>query len=156
MNDAQRVYAYKQEEETLKLFSLVQVGRDYEWINAVGDRHVLRVDSKRMTLGKELKVEVSGIFFYIDETGEPRGEGFPSYADVWNQVFSLSGNFKLWEGTRPNRQPIHAEYFCDDCGDTISEKAPHDLLSPCCQETVRCKRIYKGEHDDSCLCEDCK
>ena len=142
--------AYIQEEETLKLFSRIQRGRDYEWVNEEGERHVLRVESKRLTLGKETKVEVSGVFFYLDASGEPRGEGWPAYSSVWNRVFP---NMKRWEGTKPRRNPLHAEYFCADCRKVLSDEV---ALSPCCEEAVHSMRIFKGEHDETCLCEDCK
>ncbi len=149
----------KNEARARRLFRKIQLGHHYEWVNHYEVLHVLRVQSKRLTVGKDPCVEVSGVFFFLHgKTSEPCGEGLPAGSHEWNEVGPV---FRKWKGTTPKRSPLHTEWYCLGCdreilfAGTTSSLLAGTTISLCCHCSIYKKQIYKGEHDDTCLCEEC-
>lgn len=144
----------REEARARKLFRKIRIGSHYEWVNAVGEKHVIRVKQKRLTLTPtDAKCEMKGVYFFLDKTGETRGEGHPAYAayDSWERVTPKTKKFK---GARPRRQPIHAKWFCVVCDRQMKHPLPV-MGSPCCRDEIVIRFWATGKHDTLCVCSDC-
>jgi hypothetical protein len=151
----------KAEAKARKLFRTTRVGSHYEWTGYRGELHVIRVKQKRLTVGDDPCVEIKGVFFFLDKEGNPRGEGHPAGAscDGWQKIGPV---LRKWKGKRPKRSPIHEVVRCDSCEykltkpEQFREGSDGTLYSVCCSDEVDRSRWFSGDHDGTCLCEECE
>ena len=137
--------------------NFIVLGSDYEWTGPNGDVSILRVLMKRLTISEAgSRVEVRGDWFHVHhKTGEPCGQGFPAYACEWTEIDRLTP----WTGTRPMYKPVHIKYFCYCCEDEVHKGTIlqyHTEFSPCCGDEKFSESHIGGEHDETCICKDCK
>ena len=142
------------ETDARKLFKTIKIGEHYKFRHAEYDEddvYILRVRNKSLTEGKTPEVKVNGIFFFLDaRDGSPGCEGLPAGCRSWMQV---EEPLTPWEGKIPRRTPIHVEWSCDGCDESMDEV--HGDESACCEDTISGHRIAGGKHDGACVCTDC-
>lgn len=140
-----------------KLFRKARIGKHYVWTNSYGDRVVLRVLQKRLTVGATgFAAEVRGIMWDLRDDGVLTGECHPRGLVRPNWITLAGRGLPVWKGKRPRRTPIYIEYRCANCERRVDPLAIEHDTSPCCLDVVDERRMAGREHDTRCVCDDCE